>query len=235
MNFLSHRNCENLNYFTAEQNAGNIALSLEVLEKFDKLKKLGNENFHEIEIAIYSNATFEKAIKANKQEIEERSKIENGDTDQLFCYLCKTIDIFPSTISLLTSECKIQKYFTGDVAHIHYMCEDKNPKLLEIFDEMLEKKGIEFCNIPLGFLQKDSYKKDSEKLKIIYLLEDGAIKSEDSFKDVERYFWYYKNNNLLFCDYCGDAKIKFENFELDKKNQCLVGSDQYFLRKMDIF
>jgi hypothetical protein len=235
MNFLSYRNCEDLNYFAAEQNSGNIALSLEVLEKFDKLKKLGNENYHEIEIGIYSNATFEKVVKANKQEIEERSKIECGYTDQLFCYLCKITGVFPSTISLLSSESKIQKYFNEDVAHIHDMCEDKNAKLIKIFDEKLEKKGIEFCNIPLGFLQKELYKKNSEKLKIIFLSENGAIKSEDTHKDVEGYFWYYTNNNLLFCDCCGDTRIKFENFELDKKNQCLVESDQYFLRKMDIF
>jgi len=181
MNFLSYRNCENLNYFVAEQTAGAIALSLEVLEKFDKLEKLGNENYHEMEIAIYSNATFEKVIKANKQEIEERSKIENGYTDQLFCYLCKVTEIFPSTISLLSSESKIQKYFTGDVAHIHNMCEDKNAKLLEIFDKVLEKKGIEFCNIPLGLLQKNIYKKDSEKLKIIFLTNLPFIRNYLSY------------------------------------------------------
>ena len=218
MNFLSDLDCEKHYYFVGHQcfSNGQIDIPLNILERYGKLEKLKNQVSHEVEVAIYSNGTFKKVIEENRKEILSRSKIEAGYGDQLFGLLSKISGIFPSQISLLSSEPEIQKFIEGSLAHIHKICHDRNPELITILDKILQQEPTEFSGFSFAYLSQLNKQTAPQETKIILLNNNGTIVCKHR---IEEQYWTYYENNLSFYDNSGKTMFEFTNFNLDKKNE----------------
>lgn len=200
----------NKNYFfTAECVEGIIKTSLEILRKNKLLPKLKNRFSHEVEIAIISNNCFKQIVENYREILKERSTMETGYTDQLFCYLCKISGIFPHQLESLTSKFNLNAFINKKVGHIHYVENYEN------IINVLEEKNSNFIDKEVT-IDETKY---SLKLKNTGVVSHNKkmpqpIKSKYAF-------WNYKNNTLFLYDTklniskqirFGSTNIKDENF-----------------------
>jgi hypothetical protein len=237
MSFLNDYDPEEYQYFTAQTGDGDLALTLNLLKKYNKYKRLKGEVDHEVEIAVISNAAFEKIIKENKGEIAERSTIQAGYTDQLFCYLAKISGIFPNTLRLLAADPRIIHFIDGHCAHIHHMSYDKNPGLMEIYDRSLENENVEFCDRSFAYLFKENPEStfNNEDMKVIFLQKGGTLNSKQRLELSEEFWTYNKEKKRLsIYDNYGKKIYEFEDFDMDKKNTAKYRNSEIVLRMIDM-
>lgn len=221
----------NKNYFfTAECVEGIIRVSKDVLKNYGLLSKLKKRFLHEVEIAIISNNCFKNIIEKYKEILQYRSKIEDGYTDQLFCYLCKIEGIFPSELEVLTSKFNLHAFLMKKVGHIHYVKNYEN--LLNILEE---KNPIFFDKEIILEGQENNTKSN------LILRRNGIIAANKIMhrKIKSKYFfWHYKDENLIFYDSNLEIskKIKFAKNQVIKKENFLVKIIQmgkFFLGKTE--
>lgn len=124
-NFLNHFDFKQNHYFTAERVIGDIDFTLFFMEKYDLLEKyknlFKNDFYHEVEIAIFSNSVLEKILSNYRKIIEDRSKIEDGFTDQLFFYLAKLCTFDPKIVSKISCDNRLQEFLNNELYHIHFV------------------------------------------------------------------------------------------------------------------
>lgn len=237
MKFLNNLDPKNYYYFTAQHADGDLVVALDILKKYNKYEKLMGEIDHEVEIAVLSNATFEKVIKENRTELTSRSTIQAGYTDQLFCYLSKITGIFPVILRMLAADPRIMQFIAGRCAHIHHISPDRNPGFLEIYDTFLENNSQDFCGSAFAYAKKTFQQKtiDYDKMSVIVLEKNGILFSKEKFENRES-FWTYnsKNKTLIFYDCYGNKLYDFKNFDKDKKNISNFKNCEIMLRSINL-
>ena len=205
----------NKNYFfTAELVKGIIGTSMEVLKNHQLLGKLRGRFLHEVEIALISNGCFKTIIEQYRHILLDRSKIEAGYTDQLFCYLCKISGIFPSQLEVVTSKFNLHAFLMKKVGHIHYVKNYEN-----LFEILSEKNPIFFDK---EIILEGQIKNNKSTLK---LNKYGIIASHISMpqKIKSKYlFWHYRDNDetLIFYDSSLEVskKIKLNKDQITEEN-----------------
>lgn len=218
-------------YFTPpELTIGDAVIDENILKKFnlfENLKYFGLE--HEIEIAIFSNLAFANIIKNNMKIIEERSKIEDGYTDQLFCYLSKLLGIMPYALNIITCENKYHEFLINKVAHIHYIY--KNEFFINILNNINNN-----INNNVFLLQFDS---DIVNSKLIYFKENSIIHHSFAVFDPDFCFWSMdKDKNLRISDIDGNVVCLFEKFDVQainvSNNYKLISIDEKYIESKKI-
>jgi|LakMenEpi03Aug12_release.lakeMendotaPanAssembly.Ray.scaffolds.fasta_scaffold157487_2 hypothetical protein len=211
MNSISDVDYNKNYYFTAECVEGIIKTSLDVLKKHKLFEKLKKRFHHEVEIALLSNQCFKFIVDKYRKILLDRSTIQSGYTDQLFCYLCKIEGIFPSHLEMLTSKFNVHAFLNKKVGHIHYVKNLEN--LIDILDEKNEK-----------FYDKDLIIDGTGYL--LNLKKSGIIvhkRKMPQYYKSQYAFWHFKNKNLILynaqLEISKQVKFGTSNREAVLKNQ----------------
>jgi hypothetical protein len=193
---------------------GIIGTSIEVLKKYQLLGKLRGRFLHEVEIALISNGCFKTIIEQYRDILLDRSKIEAGYTDQLFCYLCKISGIFPSQLEVVTSKFNLHAFLMKKVGHIHYVKNYEN-----LFEILAEKNPIFFDKeiVLEGQVKnnKSTLKLNKHGIIVAHRLMPQKIKSK-------YFFWHYKDEDEALILYDSNLevskKIKLSKDQIIKEN-----------------
>lgn len=213
-------NYNNNYFFTAEQVQGIIKTSKNILQKNNLLEKLKNRFDHEVEIALISNNCFKTIVQKHRDILLERSTMQEGYTDQLFCYLCKISGIFPSKLEILTSKFNLKDFIDKKLAHIHFIENYEN--ILSVLD----KKDPIFFNKEV--LIEDT--KYSLKLE-----ENGIVSPHRKIIQPikQKYsFWHYHKNILYFYDNKLNISKKIRFGISSIKNENFISKVINFIQKM---
>lgn len=196
-------------YFIGQHTTGSMKVTIDILAKHNLLHKLYDHE-HEVEIAVISNEAYKNTIENYREILKERSKIEAGYTDQLFCLLAKTLGIFPINMRFLTASPMIDRFIREQLVHIHGISYDKKcGNLFDIFWNIINlENNKEICKYDFILV-------DNNKVLSIKLLEKGLVICNDRTKF---HYWNFNNGSLTLYSAQGHKIHEFVNFNMEVKN-----------------
>jgi hypothetical protein len=208
-------------YFVGQQTTGSMKVTIDILAKHNLLRKL-HDHEHEVEIAVISNEAYKNTIENYRDILKERSKIEAGYTDQLFCLLAKTLGIFPIKMRFLTASPMVNGFIREEFAHIHGISYDKKcGNLFDIFWNIINLENKEICKC--DFLLVD---KNNNEVLSIKLLEKGLVGCNNSTKI---HYWNFDDISLILYSAQGHKLHEFTNFNIEGKNSDILQDGIYIL------
>ena len=206
-------------YFIGQQTTGSMKVAIDILAKHNLLCKLYDHQ-HEVEIAVISNEAYKNTIENYRDILKERSKIEAGYTDQLFCLLSKTLGIFPITMGFLTASPMVSGFIREEFVHIHGISYDKKcGNLFDIFWSIVNSENKEICKCDFLLINKNN-----NEVFSIKLLENGFVNCNSPNKF---HYWNFDNGSLILYSVQGHKLHEFVNLNIEGKNSDILQDGIY--------